>query len=123
MLKKYKDYVCPVCWLPVTKCTCAMQPWNLIMIDAPIQKAIKILNENGLKTKFCCAGHYKGPNNFVEIQVMFQQRVTDAPIGWQIGWGNTNIWFDFYPKDREDFHSIQEKEIDNLISWAIARGK
>lgn len=122
MIKKYKDYVCPTCWLPVTKCICAMQPWNLIMIDAPIQRAIKVLNENGLKTRFCCAGHYKGPNSFTEIQVMFQQKIINAPIGWKISGGN-NIYFDFYPKNKEEFHTIQEKEIDNLITWAIAGGK
>jgi hypothetical protein len=93
------------------------------MIDAPIQRAIKVLNENELKTRFCCAGHYRGPNSLVEIQVMFQQKITNAPIGWELNCGKTNIYFDFYPKDREEFHAIQEKEIDNLIAWAIAGGK
>ena len=54
---------------------------------------------------------------------MFQQKITNAPIGWELNCGKTNIYFDFYPKNREEFHAIQEKEIDNLIAWVIARGK
>lgn len=87
------------------------------MIDAPIQKAIKTLNENDKKTMYCCAGHYRGPNELCEIQVMFVDVVDSAPKGWKKNYERGNIYFDFRPKDKEDFRTIQEREINKLIEW------
>lgn len=87
------------------------------MIDAPIQKAIKILNDNGKTTRYCCAGHYRGENKFCEIQVLFFKAVDSAPDGWKKS--KENICYDFFPKNIEEFKAIQEKEINKLIEWGM----
>ena len=112
----YKDYVCPKCFRQITKCNCERQSWHLIMIDYAIQEAIKTLNDNGLITAFCCAGHYKKPHKMVEIQVKFAHKIKNAPEGWKIN-NNNNIYFDFHPKSREEFEIVQNKEIQKLIEW------
>lgn len=87
------------------------------MIDAPIQEAIKILNDNGRKTMYCCAGHYRGSGELCEIQVVFTSFTDSAPKGWKKNYERGIVYFDFRPKDKEEFRTIQEREINKLIEW------
>ena len=70
---EFCDYVgCP-------KTNCVGQ---LIEIDELMIPTIKILNQKGYYTKFCCSGHYYGqhPNGYI----MFEENidVPNLPIGW-----------------------------------------
>ena len=52
-----KDFVCPYCFNNITKCDCNNYIEYLIRIDRNIQEHIRILNDKGYKTRFCCEGH------------------------------------------------------------------
>lgn len=89
------------------------------MIDEPIQKAIKILNDKGITTRFCCSGHFDN-GKYTEIQVKFRNNIDNAPLGWKISNGD-NIYFPIKSKSKEEFIQIQTREIQNLIDWAKSK--
>ena len=56
--KLYEEYVCLKCFNQLNKCVCKnYPPKELIHIDKDIQEHIRILNQKGYLTKYCCAGH------------------------------------------------------------------
>ena len=59
-------FVCSKCFNNIDKCNCnADRHRQWIEIDRPIQKTIRILNEKGYKTIYCCSGHSNHDNLYI----------------------------------------------------------
>lgn len=115
-MRRYKDYVCPVCFKQLTHCTCEVAPWELIQIDAKIQDAVRILNRNGYYTRYSCEGHYNGKNNVTEGYILFSIPPRDCPQGWRKN--KNKIYYNYEPKDKQDFEEYQDGKIEALNKWA-----
>ena len=116
MSKRYKDYVCPVCFMQLSHCTCKVSPWELIQIDAKIQHAVKVLNAKGYYTKYSCEGHYSGKNCVVEGYILFDITPNDYPQGWRKS--KNRIYYHMKPMNKKEFIEEQEKNIEALNKWA-----
>lgn len=115
MKKSYKDYVCPKCFFKIDKCNCQTQSYTLLMIDEPIQKAIKILNEKLYYTESCCAGHYQR-SKLSSMYICFSFFPSNIPQDW-IKSGN-GIYYNFKPQNKKEFVETQIRELAKLNSWA-----
>lgn len=114
MKKSYKDYVCPKCFSKIDECKCQTQSYTLLMIDEPIQKAIKILNEKLYYTEACCAGHYQR-SKLSSMYIYFSFFPNSMPQGW-IKSGN-GIYYNFKPQSKKEFVEIQTRELAKLNKW------
>ena len=123
----YAEFVCPRCFQQIHKCTCELYPpRNLIQIDLDIQEIIRILNQKGYRTQFCCAGHgdeYK-LYNFTEIYISFPYpqsilRFDTLPAGFTEDKRACVIRCRF-PKNLSEvqFAAYHKAALDNLYLWA-----
>lgn len=120
----YFDYVCPVCWYTLDKCTCECKPWNLVQIDRGIQKHIRILNRKGYRTLYCCESHSPLDSIYISFALgavtdtLFQNypvpdgfKVRSFHNGKTISHRFTNI------KEYNDFLANKQKHLDSLLQW------
>lgn len=114
----YENYVCPNCFRKLPECTCedAMPPYKLIWIDLAIQDHVRILNEKGYYTKFCCEGHDE--NDYMDV--MFKTRceppIDNLPDGFKYNKKWNRIESDKY-KDLDGGYESKEKYLDSLLAW------
>lgn len=115
MKKHIKDYICPKCFNQIQNCICEYSPYTLLMIDEPMQYAIKNLNQKNITTESCCASHYKKKNQETIMYISFTECPKEIPIDWKKN-GN-RIHYKFCPKDKKEFIETQKKEIEKLNQW------
>ena len=112
-INDFCDYVgCP-------KTSCVGQ---LIEIDELMIPTIKILNQKGYITKFCCSGHYYGQHS--NGYIMFEEGVDipKLPSGWTKETHGNYITIRSSRKYRKPSLRDFKKICDNakmLVDWAI----
>lgn len=109
-----KDYVCPKCFHRIKECTCPVSPWSLINIDRNIQKHIRILNEKGYKTVYCCESHKPTENMYISFAHDYHFK---APDGFK---KHKNLISFMYPASitsYEEFIEQKQKHLDSLLEW------
>lgn len=110
------DYVCPKCFNKVGDCTCDSKPYYLVEIDANMQKHIRILNEKGYTTKFCCESH----NCNDAIYIMFSQRheFDIVPDGFTYKEKDSVMRHEYYRGISHDkFVDDKERRLQSLLEW------
>ena len=125
MEKSWKSFVCPFCFNRINNCVCTLIPQTLINIDIKIQYAIKILNQKGYITKYCCSGHNNKHSNgtyFLSIYITFADYINIKDLQIPENWtkkNNTNSVYSkvYYPKTKKEFDAIQKEELKKLNKW------
>lgn len=118
-MDKHLDYVCPHCWHSVDECTCEYQPWKLIQIDRNMQPIIRILNEKGYVTEFCCESHDVHGNMYIKFRYKhgFGSDLP-APEGFEIRDKSETISFIYDSKaTTEEFEKQKREHLDSLMKW------
>ena len=114
-----EDYVCPTCFRRLDKCTCEFHPWNLINVDRNIQEQIRILNEKGYRTRYCCESH--NPQDGIYIAFAQDYEPPYVPDGFVMRKngamyhtykGATAKSWELYEKDKEKYLSV-------LLDWCV----
>lgn len=83
---------------------------ELVTIDELMIEPVTKLNRIGLKTQFCCSGHYNRPDTSRRGYISFSftnHELTDAPEGWELE-------SSYIIRSKED---DLVKSIDNLNKW------
>lgn len=123
------DYVCPECFYPLEECTCEYEPWQLIQIDKGIQSIIRILNEKGYTTNYCCEGHFSETVKGGEIYISFIYPPTIFPDGWTtkvVNKGYRPVTSFYYrikknsklvKKQKEYFEEQKAKALEELLQF------
>ncbi len=125
--KLYEEYVCPKCFNQLDKCACNTSEKDLIRIDKDIQKHIRILNQKGYKTIFCCSGHAEeyAKYNFTDLYISFlltSENFITLPEGFYIkkqkNTFKTVMKYRFPKKlSKEEFENMHKKVLDDLLKW------
>ncbi len=125
--------VCPICFCP--KCS---HNKKKIEIDDDILDTIKILNDKGYKTTYCCAGHvdksqpihiYISFDKFNDIKIDLQKYINDR-IKEIIGRDSSYAYYDVtnyyneidFPKDENDLRQrgvSKEHRVDPIIQLGL----
>lgn len=119
MNNDYENYVCADCFHKLNECTCGTKPWYLIQIDPMIQDTVRILNEKGYFTQFCCEGHEVGGRMYIKFSVFWD---FDMMPNCKIPEG-----FKYNKKDKILLHDFMDdadyaKKIiyaERLLDWAM----
>lgn len=111
------DYVCNTCFCTLDECTCDMPPWELIMIDRGIQDSIRVLNEKGYTTVYCCEGHI---GLSVSIYIQFDEDYEFDELPKDFTYKNNTLRYKFpkkFYKDEEKFNNDKEEHLRYLNDW------
>ncbi len=123
------NYVCPRCFRQIDKCSCENKAYHsLWWIDLNIQEVIRILNEKGYKTQYCCESH--DPRDNLYIAFFYGYGFGDklpAPKGFKVR-GSGRVVEHIYGKDsrarkkmtQEEFEAEKKVHLDKLLEWAEA---
>lgn len=90
-----------------------------ICLDELMIPIIKILNQKGYTTKFCCSGHYPGYNR---TYIMFEDyiKIPSLPNGFYFDNSDANVVIrsktPFSESDMSDFYEICDR-IKTLTKW------
>lgn len=116
MLYSCKDYVCPRCFNTIDKCTCPVQPRELVNIDSGIQEQIRILNTKGYITRHCCESH--DPEGGIYIAFAKDYGFEKMPSGFFYR-KRTNAMYHLYKckNDMEKFNKDKQDHLDKLLDW------
>lgn len=124
------NYVCPRCFHQIDKCCCKSKPfYSLWWIDLNIQEVIRILNEKGYKTQYCCESH--SPHDTIYIAFFngsgygFGEKLP-VPEGFRARGGS--VIEHIYGKDSRarkrmtqgEFEAEKELHLNLLLEWAKA---
>ena len=108
-------FVCSKCFNNVDKCNCnADRHRQWIEIDRPIQKTIRILNEKGYKTIYCCSGH----NNHDNLYIYFNNRNVPECNLDGVMWDKKHTAMYYWYNPNEDFKTQQKEFVKKLEKWA-----
>lgn len=112
----YADYVCSKCFNTPDKCTCEFQPYYLVNIDRNIQDAIRVLNEKGYTTRFCCESH--SDNDSIYIMFARDYGFDTMPDGFICNKKDNTVRYEYahgmaYDKFLED----KQKHLKALLDW------
>lgn len=112
------NYVCPYCFNALNKCTCKLYPpYHLIMIDKNIQEHIRILNEKGYKTMYCCEGHGVSTNTYIAFAMNYFSNI-NAPDGFKYDKKKTIITYSYPSKlTKEEAKELKQKKLELLLEW------
>lgn len=111
MEKRYADYVCADCYRPLSECTCVAAPYFLVNIDRNIQDVVRILNEKGYITRYCCEGHDTGSNTYVTFS--WQHEFDNIPDGFTYKNGTIQHVY----ADNKDI-ARKDEYLKRLLDWA-----
>lgn len=116
MLYSCKEYVCPRCFNTIDKCTCDVQPRELINIDSGIQEQIRILNTKGYITRYCCESH--NPNDGIYIAFVKEYGFDNMPDGFFYR-KRMKFMYHLYKckMDTEEFNKNKQAHLDKLLDW------
>lgn len=116
MLYSCGDYVCPRCFNTVDKCTCDIQPRELINIDSGIQEQIRILNTKGYITRYCCESH--NPNDGIYITFVRDYGFDNMSDGFFYRKRMNSMYHLYKCKmDTEEFNKNKQVHLDKLLDW------
>ena len=115
----YLNYVCPNCWFTLDRCTCdVFPPQHLIHIDNGIQEHIRILNNKGYYTMYCCEGHSAGSNTYISFGSTYFQDTTTTPKGFKYDKKNNSISYFYSTKlSIEEVEKTKEEKLSSLLQW------
>lgn len=120
-------YVCSKCMRPYEKCTCLEPPTALISIDSHMYEPIKILNEKGYRTSFCCSGHNlekEEREEYAECEAYISFSVTmDTHMSLPARWffeGDHIIRYEYESTTMEKFFIERNKMSKELADWATS---
>lgn len=121
------NYICPQCFNTLDVCECDSKPYySLWWIDRNIQEVVRVLNEKGYKTQYCCESH--DPQHTIYIAFMNSCRLDNAilaPEGFKFR-SSRSVIEHAYGKDSkarkkmtmEEFEAEKKKHLDILLEWA-----
>ena len=112
------NYVCEKCWYQLDDCVCEkpfFPPKTLIHIDVNIQSIIRVLNNKGYDTNYCCEGHYT--DTFKQMYVSFCNRNNFSRVGLPSGFYYDRRFFAI----RYDYSSLTESDFDKEKASMLAR--
>ena len=114
----YINYVCPYCLNTLDNCTCELfPPYHLIHIDKNIQEHIKILNDKGYRTMYCCEGHGVSSNTYISFAMDYFKDIK-APKGFRYDKKRTMITYSYSTKlTKEESEELKKKNLESLLEW------
>lgn len=125
----YDNYVCPYCFYTLDKCTCENYPhYSIIWVDKGIQEIIRILNEKGYDTQYCCESH----EPMDKIYIMFRGRygfgeTLPMPKGFKYIKSNNMMEYKYGIDNKtrkkmsmEEFETEKHLYLESLLAWAKA---
>lgn len=115
----YVNYVCPYCWHTVDNCTCDLfPPYHLVFIDRNIQEHIRILNEKGYFTTYCCEGHKNVCfNTYITFTRNYFENM-DKPEGFKYDKKKRMISYSYSTKlTEEEMEEIKKVKLESLLEW------
>lgn len=122
MLKRnkaaYENYVCPECFNTIDRCTCELfPPYHLIFIDKNIQEHIRILNNKGYRTMYCCEGHNTSSNTYISFAADCIDE-NNVPEGFKYDKKNRIIEYLYSSKlSIEEFEERKREKLTKLLEW------
>lgn len=115
----YINYVCPHCMNVLNKCTCELfPPYYLIHIDKNIQEHIRILNERGYHTIYCCEGHRgRCINTYITFADDYFLEI-GTPKGFKYDKKRRTITYTYSPKlTKEKMEELKTEKLNILLEW------
>lgn len=114
----YINYVCPNCWYTLDSCICELfPPYYLIHIDKNIQEHIRILNEKGYRTMYCCEGHNGGSNTYIAFTNNYFEEI-GIPEGFKYDKKRRMITYTYSTRlTKEKINEIKAKKLAVLLNW------
>lgn len=122
-----ENHVCSKCFYPSEECKCEPYlPWRTIFIDKNIQEVIRILNEKGYWTDFCCEGHYPYYDVYISFSG-YSRSLKDVVMPEDFKYIKTRRVIrhkregDTKVKDKmtiEEFEAEKKKYLNALLEWA-----
>lgn len=114
----YINYVCPYCLNTLDNCTCELfPPYYLIHIDENIQEHIRILNDKGYRTMYCCEGHGVGSNTYISFAMDYFKDIT-APKGFKYDKKRTMVTHSYSTKlTEEKAEELKKNNLESLLEW------
>ena len=124
----YGEYVCPHCFNQIDKCSCEALPGHLILIDEGIQEHVRILNDKGYATMFCCESH--NPHHNLYVSFAYAHGFGGAlpgPEGFKCKNSGRTVEH-LYGKDSrarkkmtpDQFEAEKKASLESLLAWAKA---
>lgn len=111
----YADYVCSKCFNTPDKCTCEFQPYYLVNIDRNIQNVIRVLNEKGYMTRYCCESHNE--NDSIYIMFARDYGFDTLPDGFIRNASNV-IRHEYERRmDYDEFLEDKQRHLKALLDW------
>ena len=125
----YGEHVCPHCFNRINECLCGgLLPGHLILIDEGIQEHVRILNEKGYATDYCCESHGACDNLYISFVYAYGFGETlPSPGGFRCK-QRGKLVERVYGKDsrarkrmtQEQFEAEKKASLDSLLEWAKA---
>jgi len=114
----YINYVCPYCMHTLDNCICKLfPPHNLIHIDKNIQEHVRILNDKGYRTMYCCECHESGSNTYIAF-IMDYFKDIKPPKHFVYKKNRTIVNHSYSSKlTREEFEELKKKNLESLLEW------
>ena len=114
----YINYVCPHCMNVLNKCTCELfPPYYLIHIDKNIQEHIRILNEKGYRTVYCCEGHGRGSNTYITFSLDYFKDIA-TPEGFKYNKKRKTITYTYSTRLMDEkAEDLKTEKLNILLEW------
>ena len=113
----YINYVCPKCWNTLDECDCRLIPYDLVMIDRNIQEHIRILNNKGYRTMYCCESHMFG-NTYIMFADDYYFDESKIPKGFKYHKKKRLIEHNYDEKmSVEEFEESKKYHLGLLLEW------
>ena len=114
----YMNYICPYCWYTLDNCICELfPPYYLIHIDKNIQEHIRILNQKGYRTMYCCEGHNGGSNVYISFTENYFEEI-NIPKGFKYDRKRKMIAYTLSTKlTKERMEEIKREKLEILLEW------
>ena len=114
----YTNYVCPYCLYTLDNCTCELfPPYHLIHIDKNIQEHIRILNDKGYRTMYCCEGYGTNSNTYIAFAMDYFKDIV-APNGFKYDKKRTIVTHSYSSKlTKEEVEENKKKNLLSLLEW------
>lgn len=120
-----REYVCPHCFNQIDECSCDVLPGHLVLIDEGVQEHVRILNEKGYATMFCCESHSVHQNLYIAFAPN-EEALSALPAGFAFGrdngWATVKFDIDAGLSDQEA-EAMRQKALASLLSWCEALKK
>ena len=117
----FSGYVCPKCFRQVDACTCERGSQHLIQIDEGVQDAVRILNEKGYPTRYCCESHYQSVNTQVYVSFGQEWGFQTLPEGFAYNRTHRMVLHRYNPRlTQEQFDAEKQRSLKALLDWCTS---